>query len=60
MLFKIENGSIYLDHYIHNTDQKISIGLYALSFTKSNNLIEIENDCQITINNKIININNGQ
>jgi hypothetical protein len=59
-LIKIINGSIHLEHYIHNEDNNLSIGLYAISFTNSNNLIKIENDCQITIDKNIINIKSGQ
>ena len=58
-LIKIVNGSIYLEHYMHNEKQKMSIGLYAFSFSSSDNVIKIEKDCQITIDNNIININNG-
>lgn len=55
-LIKIINGSIHLEHYMHNENQNMSIGLYALSFSKSDNIIQIEKDCQITINNDAISI----
>lgn len=59
-IIKIINGSIHLEHYIYNENNDMSIGLYAISFTNSNNLIKIENDCQITINNNVTNIKSGQ
>jgi len=45
---------------MHNENQNMSIGLYALSFSKSDNIIKIEKDCQITINNDAISIKKGQ
>ncbi|KAE9521789.1 hypothetical protein AGLY_017812 [Aphis glycines] len=59
-IIKIINGSIHLEHYIYNENNDMSIGLYAISFTNSNNLIKIENECQITINNNVTNIKSGQ
>ena len=58
-LIKIINGCIHFEHYIHNENQSMSIGLYALSFTNSGDLIKIENDCQITINTNVIDIKSG-
>ncbi|KAE9522130.1 hypothetical protein AGLY_017474 [Aphis glycines] len=54
-IIKIIKGSIHLKHYISNENNDMSIGLYAISFTNSNNLIKIENECQITINNNNLN-----
>jgi len=42
-LIKIINGSIHLEHYIYNeNNDNMSIGLYAVSFTNSNNLIKLK------------------
>jgi len=58
-LIKIINGSIHLEHYMHNNEENMSIGLYALSLANPGNLIKIENDCQITINTNVIDIKSG-
>ena len=58
-LIKIINGCIRFEHYIHNENQSMSIGLYALSVANSNDLIKIEKDCEIAIGIDIIDIISG-